>query len=218
MKSPPRIARKAYEKIPVPEAVHELVQAEYAKACFVPEESVCFQWDKEFQTVITTSGISNGLDPVAKPDVQVHALSDSVYGVLFDLLTPIMTDWAQVPLTVTCGYGIRSYGLGSVLQMHRDGLYSHVISCIIHVEDKSDTSWPLNFIDHDNQHHEITFRPGEMLLYESLCIHGRMTPFSGDYYRNLYLHWRPQDWNGAAYHDMQCKFSLAEISELKNNR
>jgi prolyl 4-hydroxylase len=57
----------------------------------------------------------------------------------------------------------------------------------------------LDFFDHKHKHHQIFFEPGEMLLYESLCAHGRLAPFKGDYYRNMYFHWKPKNW------DLECE-------------
>lgn len=218
MISPPRIAQTAYKKIAIPAAVNEIVQAEYAQASFSEPESSVFKWHEKYQKYLDSSGIANGLVPSEQPRVNLHRLSDKVFTTLFDHLTPLMENWAQTALSESYGYGIRSYGRGSVLEMHRDRLSTHVISCVIHVDDKSATPWPLNFIDHDLEPHEITFGQGEMLLYESLCIHGRMTPFSGEYYRNLYLHWRPQDWNYDKYIGMKSQFTSEDILVLQRYR
>lgn len=214
MISPPRIAQTAFKKILIPPAVNDIIQAEYAQANFSESEPGVFQWSEKHQKYLVSSGISNGLSPSEKPSVTFHLLSDEVFTTLFDLLTPLLEDWAQTDLTRSHGYGIRSYGTGSVLEMHRDRISTHVISCVIHVDDQSDLAWPLNFIDHDLVPHEVTFSPGEMLLYESLCIHGRMTPFSGEYYRNLYMHWRPRDWNNRKYIGMKTRFTSEEISVM----
>ena len=38
----------------------------------------------------------------------------------------------------------------------------------------------------------IYLKPGEMLLYESAKVpHGRQFPLEGDYYDNLFVHFRP---------------------------
>jgi hypothetical protein len=31
----------------------------------------------------------------------------------------------------------------------------------------------------------MVFEPGETLMYESLCPQARLTPFEGEYYRNM---------------------------------
>jgi prolyl 4-hydroxylase len=218
MISPPRIAQTAYKKILIPHAVNEIIQAEYAQASFSESESDDYRWHEKYQKYLVSSGISNGLVPSEKPSVTFHCLSHEVFTTLFDHMTPIMEHWAQTTLIQSQGYGIRSYGRGSVLEMHRDRISTHVISCVIHVDDNSDAAWPLDFIDHDLVSHEITFSQGEMLLYESLCIHGRMTPFSGKYYRNLYLHWRPRDWNYHKYIGMKLHYNSEDILVLQRHR
>lgn len=215
---PPRIAQTAYKKIAIPAEVNEIIQAEYAQASFSEPETGVFKWHEKYQKYLNSSGIANGLAPSEVPSVNLHLLSDTVFTALFDHLTPLMEHWAQTALTQSRGYGIRSYGRGSVLEMHRDRISTHVISCVIHVADQSDLAWPLNLIDHDLVPHAITFSPGEMLMYESLCIHGRMTPFSGEYYRNLYLHWRPRDWNYHKYIGMKCHYTSEDLLVLQRYR
>ena len=51
----------------------------------------------------------------------------------------------------------------------------------------------------EGQHHEVTFDKQDMLMYESLCVHARSTPFIGEYYRNMYFHWCPVDWDPTPY-------------------
>jgi prolyl 4-hydroxylase len=125
-------------------------------------------------------------------------------------ITPLIEAWAGRPLERSWGYGIRSYGPGSVLHVHRDRVDTHVISCIVHVADRAPQPWPLDFIDHQGGHHSLCFEQGMMLFYESLCPHARTQPFAGEYYRNMYFHWRPRDWNPAPYQSLRCKFASLE--------
>jgi prolyl 4-hydroxylase len=92
-------------------------------------------------------------------------------------------------------YGVRSYVRNSMLKLHRDKFDTHVLSCIVFIDQKAKENWCLDFFDHDHKHHKVFFEPGDMLLYESLCVHGRITPFNGDYYRNMYFHWKPVGWD-----------------------
>ena len=62
---------------------------------------------------------------------------------------------------------MRSYGPGSRLHMHHDLVDSHVVSCIVHVADQSNQPWPLDFIDHDAEHHRVIFKPGTMLFMKA---------------------------------------------------
>ena len=106
----------------------------------------------------------------------------------------MMEEWTGIELTPSWAYGIRSYPDGSVLGLHRDRIETHVLSCIIYVDRKSPQNWALDYYDREYNHHEVFFEKGDVLLYESLNVHGRTTPFDGDYYRNLYFHWRPAVW------------------------
>ena len=52
-----------------------------------------------------------------------------------------------------------------------------------------DEDWPLHFLDHNGENHQIVLKPGEMLFYES-CVsaHGRQEPLNGDYFDNMFVH------------------------------
>lgn len=93
-------------------------------------------------------------------------------------------------------YGIREYMRGSSLDNHYDKKNTHVISAIIHLEDKADKPWPLYIEDHNFNGHQITMEYGDVILYESTtCLHGRPTPFEGDSHKNMYIHFKPERWN-----------------------
>jgi prolyl 4-hydroxylase len=49
-----------------------------------------------------------------------------------------------------------------------------------------------------------------MLFYESLCAHARLTPFNGEYYRNMYFHWKPKYWNSEDYINLRTTFTGME--------
>lgn len=88
-------------------------------------------------------------------------------------------------------YGIRVYTSGSILATHvdRDPL---ITSAIINVGQDLDEEWPLEVYDHDGQAHNITMKPGDMVLYESHSIlHGRPFPLKGKYYANIFVHFKP---------------------------
>jgi prolyl 4-hydroxylase len=68
----------------------------------------------------------------------------------------------------------RKYVNGSVLSMHVDTANTHVVSCIINVDQEVEEDWKLVILDHEENEHSITMRPGDMLLYESAkLLHGR---------------------------------------------
>lgn len=109
----------------------------------------------------------------------------------------LLTEWInyKTNLNYVCTYGIREYLKGSILQNHYDRIKSHVISAIIHLDDKSEKPWPLYIEDHHFRSHEIEMEYGDVVFYESTtCLHGRPTPFEGEYYRNMYIHFKPENW------------------------
>lgn len=149
------------------------------------------------------------------PDLGHAPMSAGLQELAYQQLTPLMEQWVGQPLERSLGYGVRSYGPGSRLHMHRDHVDSHVVSCIVHVADQSNQPWPLDFIDHDAEHHRVSFRPGTMLFYESLCPHGRTSAFDGDFYRNMYFHWRPKAWDPSPYKQLANNF--AGIDEARQS-
>jgi prolyl 4-hydroxylase len=110
----------------------------------------------------------------------------------------LLTEWIdyKTNLNYVCTYGIREYLKGSILANHYDKKNSHVISAIIHLDDKSENPWPLYIEDHNFRPHEIVMEYGDVVFYESTtCLHGRPTPFDGYYYRNMYIHFKPEKWD-----------------------
>ena len=114
---------------------------------------------------------------------------------IFEHLRPICEQWSGQPLAPSAIYGIRRYTRGSSLGMHRDTSKTHIISAIINVAQKVDEAWPLEIEDHGYRSHKITLNPGEMLLYEGARLsHGRPMPLNGEYFCNLFIHFRPVDY------------------------
>ena len=92
-------------------------------------------------------------------------------------------------------YGIRRYKAGSWLATHLDRIDTHVISVIINVAQAGVKAggWPLVIADHQGEAHRVSLRPGEMLLYESAKLpHGRPETFSGEYFDNIFVHFKPR--------------------------
>ncbi|KAL7510559.1 hypothetical protein ACHAXN_007399 [Cyclotella atomus] len=89
-------------------------------------------------------------------------------------------------------YGIRVYTSGSILAPHvdRDPLVS---SAIINVDQRVVEPWPLEAYDHEGRAHNLTLLPGEMILYESHSVlHGRPFALQGEYYANIFVHFKPE--------------------------
>jgi hypothetical protein len=54
--------------------------------------------------------------------------------------------------------------------------------------------WLLTFIDHNGDRHFITLEPGDALYYESAsCLHGRPTPFKGNFFANTFVHFKVEE-------------------------
>jgi len=112
---------------------------------------------------------------------------------IWDGMRPILEEWVGHRLVETSLYGIRIYKDGAILSSHVDRL-PLVTSCIIHVDSDIDEPWPIEVISHDGKAHNVTMKPGEMVLYEShTVIHGRPTALKGRFYANLFVHFAPVD-------------------------
>ena len=202
----PRFAPTPFRLLKTPAPLQAALEHEYAEMDFQPVQSELHP-DPSFQADVI-SGISSVRSKT--PDLRYAPMSDALKELAYALLTPLMEEWVGQALECSWGYGVRSYGPGSLLHMHRDRVDTHVVSCIVHVADQSKKSWPLDFIDHEAEHHQLVFKPGTMLFYESLCPHGRASEFEGKFYRNMYFHWRPKGWDPEPYQTLDCKFKSIE--------
>lgn len=211
----PRFATEPFQLLATPPRLQSALMAEYAGMVFEPVSDPP-ETDGDYGATVVQD-ISAAA--AAAPQLGYAPISVELMELAYAELTPLIESWAGCPLDRSWGYGIRSYGPGSRLHVHRDRVDTHVISCIVHVGDRASDPWPLDFIDHDGHHHAVRFEPVTMLFYESLCPHARTEPFAGEYYRNMYFHWRPRDWDGAAYREIRCKFSgLEEAAQDCRNR
>lgn len=201
-----QVFRPPFLQSRTPVLLQAALMTEYKNMVFEPVSEEA-KFDEDYGAKVI-SGISSFEGQ--EPSVEYSPVSDFLMDLAYQTITPLIQRWAGEPLERSWGYGVRSYGKGSILHLHRDRVDTHVYSCIVHVLDRAPRKWPLDFIDHFGNHHEVTFDYGEMLFYESLCPHGRTQIFSGDYYRNMYLHWRPRNWDPSSYQNLQCKFSSIE--------
>ena len=105
----------------------------------------------------------------------------------------LVEDWAGVPLEATGISAMRIYKQGSRLLTHVDKASTNAISVIINVAQEGvNSSWPLQIYDFADRLHEVLMAPGDIVYYESArCLHGRMTPFNGTAFVNLFAHYRP---------------------------
>lgn len=127
---------------------------------------------------------------------QLVELSDELRANVHRELQPIVENWVGDYLEPTYVYGVREYKNSAELRMHRDRLHTHVASVIINVDQTTDTEWPLVIEDHLYRQHKVCLKPGQMLLYEGAkLLHGRPTPFEGENYANVFVHYKLRSQN-----------------------
>ena len=164
----PRFAPTPFRLLKTPKPLQDRLEQDYRAMTFEPVEQEV-QHDQAYQADVI-AGISSVRSRT--PDLRYAPMSEAFKQLAYEQLTPLMEQWVGQPLERCWGYGVRSYGAGSWLHMHRDRVDTHVVSCIVHVADQSNQPWPLDLIDHEAVHHRVLFKPGTMLFYESLCPHG----------------------------------------------
>eukprot|EP01039_Chlorochromonas_danica_P000783 gene783-850_t len=108
-------------------------------------------------------------------------------------LKEMVEAWVGVPLELTDIYGMRRYEKGARLLTHVDREATHATSLIVNVaQGNIRKPWTIEIYDFNDRLHEIEMNPGDIVFYESArCLHGRMQPLQGDYYVNLFSHYRP---------------------------
>ena len=110
-------------------------------------------------------------------------------------LKSMMEEWCGEELIPTFVYGIRAYKRGAVLKCHQDRSETHIISAIINIDQKVDVDWPLSIEDNYYRHHEVILKPGEIIFYEGGRLsHGRPTPLKGDFFANIFCHFKPKSY------------------------
>lgn len=208
----PKFADNPFKMVKVPTNLYSEILDFYKQCDFSQIEDNQSHYSSQYGEYITAGAIAfrNPLsDPnrIKNPYSRASFVSREKISEWTKSLQPILEEWSGQKLTGGIGYGIRSYEKDSVLCLHRDEIKTHVISCIIFIDEKpKNTNWALDFWDHDKMRHKVIFEPGDMLLYESLCVHGRCSPFQGEYYRNMYFHWRPENWDYTPYKDNKVRY------------
>jgi prolyl 4-hydroxylase len=109
---------------------------------------------------------------------------------------PIAEAWVKRKIKPTYVYGIRTYHRGAVLKSHRDRDDTHVVSAILNVAQETRTEWPL-FLEAESGQpgpwRQVYLRPGDLFLYEGNRLeHGRLNPFEGTQYANVFVHYSLQ--------------------------
>jgi hypothetical protein len=63
-----------------------------------------------------------------------------------------------------------------------------VSSAIINVDQDVDADWPIEVYDHSGRAHNVSMKPGDMVLYEShTVLHGRPFPMQGKHYVSAFV-------------------------------
>jgi prolyl 4-hydroxylase len=177
----PKLTPNGFKVVPVPHNTWRLIQEAYNLL-------------KSVKTEENWAGIEQFIhDPEGKPQVEIlnmdhcFRIKEIIQAELFD----IHKEFAQTEIEPVCIYGIRSYKRGSILEPHVDTVATHHVSSIIIVDKQINSDWALDIQDHDGEWHKIYANPGDMILYESaICKHGRMDPLDGDFFNNLFVHYK----------------------------
>jgi hypothetical protein len=108
-------------------------------------------------------------------------------------LKELVEAWTGVELEYTSIYGLRRYEDGARLLTHVDRETTHAASLIINVaQGNIRKPWTVEIYDFADRLHEVEMREGDIVYYESArCLHGRMQPLEGEFYVNLFAHYRP---------------------------
>ena len=188
----PKFTQHGYHKVNIPDDVYARLKEFYDTSR--ARDGVTSENGDGLSAVINSDWVRTGM-------VQ---LSDDVRAAVSRALLERMQAWCGCTLQETAFYGIREYYRGNVLRMHVDRVETHVISAILQVDqdlrgddDTPADDWALVVIDFSGRRHNVTLRPGEMLLYESATlIHGRPRAFKGRRFANCFLHYKPtSDWH-----------------------
>jgi len=176
----PQCTPIGFEKIKVPTETWDLIQEVYP--LLKRYEQIEYFSGKEYFIQGTGNSTIFPIDKVPHQRDIIHKQ-----------LHKLHQDWAGREIEPSYVYGIRSYKNGTVLKMHTDTIQTHHIASIISVDKDINNSedWGLNIIDHSGTEHIIYLEPGEMILYESaICKHGRPESFKGNFYNNLFVHYK----------------------------
>jgi hypothetical protein len=122
-------------------------------------------------------------------------LSARVKQLVEPVVQGLLEAWVGRPLEHTASYGLRVYTNGSWLMSHVDRVQTHAVSAIVNVAQAVSRPWPLQIYSHAGAASRVELQPGDVLLYESAaCVHGREEPLFGDFYTNVFFHFRPLNW------------------------
>lgn len=178
----PRFTKLGFKKVRIPNPIWKAILEMYNVLKYTP-----LHYEKSF------GGEKDKFTHVYNID-RLNTLANLIH----KRLKPIHEYWSGEELIPSARYGIRSYNKGASLENHVDWLNTHHISSIIFVDKDLDGKgdWPLQFKDHSGEWHELYGEPGEMILYESTtCLHGRPDVFQGNYFCNMFIHYKLKNYD-----------------------
>lgn len=185
----PKFSPNGFKVVKCPQDTWELIQKHYHLLKDRKQEEI-FQGKENF---IQGQGVTSEIMSMdAYPEVikQVH-----------DNLRQLHEEFAGTGLESTWIYGIRSYLNGATLASHKDRVETHHISSILIVDKDLNGApdWPLDIQDHQGVWHKIYAQTGDLILYESArCEHARLEQFQGNWFRNLFIHYKLKDYTYTA--------------------
>lgn len=156
------------------------------------------KWMKEHESGFKIENCINGSESkmnskiLDMQNIPKHLLDETVA-----TFKTLLTHWIgyKSNLHFVNVYGIREYSNGGSLDNHYDRKHTHIISAIIHIEDDCDEKWELYIEDHHFRPHYLTMNYGDVIFYESTtCLHGRPNPLKGSMHRNMYIHFKVDNW------------------------
>ena len=182
----PSFTPDGFKVVKCPKETWDLIQSNYEILKNTKMEEI-FAGKKDF---IRGEGITSeimSMDIFPDSIKQIHANLKSLH-----------EEFCGTSLESTFIYGIRSYLNGATLVNHKDRIETHHISSILIVDKdlNGKPDWPLDIQDHKGKWHKIYAQVGDLIMYESAkCEHGRTEQFQGNWFRNLFIHYKLVDYN-----------------------
>jgi prolyl 4-hydroxylase len=181
----PKFSFQGFKVVKCPKDTWELVKRHYELLKDKKQEEI-FQGK---ENIIKGDGVTS---EIMSMDIYPEAIKQ-----IHSDLQHLHEEFAKTPLESTWVYGIRSYLNGATLASHKDRIETHHISSILIVDKdlNGQEDWPLNIQDHEGKWNKIYAEVGDLILYESArCEHARLETFKGNWFRNMFIHYKLKDY------------------------
>ena len=185
----PKFSAQGFKVVKCPQETWDLVQKHYDLLKDKKREEV-FQGK---ENVIKGAGVTS--------EIMSMDIYPEVINKIHNNLKKLHEEFAGTAVEGMWVYGIRSYLNGATLTTHRDRIETHHISSILIVDKDLNgaSDWPLDIQDHDGKWHKIFAQVGDLIIYESAkCEHARSEQFQGNWFRNLFIHYKLKDYSYCA--------------------